>query len=253
MSFIAPQWPAPKTIHCLVSTRSDGVSGAPFHSLNLGDHVGDNAADVLLNRTIFTKKLPNQPIWLKQTHSIVVSTPKSRALPGCDEILADASVSNVPNEVLVIMTADCLPVLLTNTKGTIIGAAHSGWRGLSAGILENTVNAMLKLDSETQSSDLIAWMGPAIGPDFFEVGQDVKTCFQESGVSFAENAFKPIPNKPGKFLADICRLARGRLETLGLKMIFGAEHCTVRDQELFFSYRRDGQTGRFASAIWISK
>lgn len=253
MSLLTPQWPAPKSVHSMISTRSGGVSSAPFDSLNLGDHVGDNEKDVLTNRMIFTKALPASPLWLKQTHSTAVSTPKSRDLLGIHEIHADASVSNNANEVLVIMTADCLPVLFSNTKGTVIGAAHAGWRGLCSGILENTINEMLILDSDTQSADLIAWMGPAIGPNAFEVGEDVKTCFQNSGLPIPANAFKPIPNKPGKFLADIYQLARGRLESMGIKMIFGGEYCTVRDVGQFFSYRRDGQTGRFASAIWISK
>lgn len=253
MSFLTPQWPTPKSVHSLVSTRSGGVSSAPFDTLNLGDHVGDTEESVLNNRLIFAKALPANPIWLKQTHSTVVSTPKSRGLLGANKICADAAVSNIANEVLVIMTADCLPVLFVNTKGSVIGAAHAGWRGLCSGILENTVAEMLKLDESTKPADLLVYLGPAIGPDSFEVGEDVKTCFQDSGLAVAVNSFRPIPNRTGKFLANIYQLARGRLEALGIKRIFGGEYCTVRDQEQFFSYRRDGQTGRFASAIWISK
>ena len=253
MSFLTPQWPAPQSVHSLVSTRSGGVSTAPFDSLNLGNHVGDNEEDVLTNRMIFTKALPANPIWLKQTHSTVVSTPNSRDLMGVNEIYADASVTCNPNEVLIIMTADCLPILFTNIHGTVIGAAHAGWRGLCSGILENTVFEMLKLEASIKPADLLVWLGPAIGPDAFEVGEDVKTCFQDSGLAVAANAFRPIPNKAGKFLANIYQLARGRLQALGIDRIFGGEYCTVKDREHFFSYRRDGQTGRFASAIWISK
>jgi YfiH family protein len=253
MSFLTPQWPAPKSVHSLVSTRSGGVSSTPFDTLNLGDHVGDTEESVLKNRLIFAKTFPAKPIWLKQTHSTVVSTPKSRGLQGANKIHADAAVSNIANEVLVIMTADCLPVLFVNTKGTVIGAAHAGWRGLCSGILENTVTEMLKLEQSAKPADLLVYLGPAIGPDSFEVGEDVKKCFQDSGLPVAVNAFRPIPSKAGKFLANIYQLARGRLEALGIDQIFGGEYCTVRDQEQFFSYRRDGQTGRFASAIWISK
>ena len=151
------------------------------------------------------------------------------------------------------MTADCLPVLLTNANGTAIGAAHAGWRGLCAGVLEATVTELLNLSDDQNPENLMAWLGPAIGPTEFEVSEDVLQAFKESGYSVPVNAFKAIANKPGKFLADIYQLARGRLEGCGLKMITGGQYCTVKERELFFSYRRDGQTGRFASAIWISK
>lgn len=253
MSFIYPEWAAPKSIKAMVSTRSGGVSQRPFDSLNLGDHVGDQAVDVLQNRAIFTKTFPAEPIWLKQTHSTIVSTPQSRGSLQRIQINADASVSNIPGEVLVIMTADCLPVLFTNSSGTVIGAAHAGWRGLCAGVLENTVAELLNIADDKNPAELMAWFGPAIGPDAFEVGEDVVTAFTDSDFTIPVNAFKPIPNKAGKFLADIYSLARARLEALGVKMVAGGQYCTVRDREQFFSYRRDGETGRFASAIWISK
>ena len=253
MSFINPQWPAPSSIHVLVSTRAGGVSKHPYDSLNLGDHVGDQIEDVLANRAIFAKALPSKPLWLKQTHSTVVSTPETRkAMPG-DEIDADASVTNIANEVLVIMTADCLPALFTNSKGTVVGAAHAGWRGLCAGVLENTVAEMLRLSKESSASDLLVWLGPSIGPASFEVGEDVVKAFRDSELPFSEHAFQPITDKSGKFLADIYRLASDRLQACGVTSIFGGQYCTVRDSEQFFSYRRDGQTGRFASAIWITK
>jgi YfiH family protein len=151
------------------------------------------------------------------------------------------------------MTADCLPVLFTDSKGTVVGAAHAGWRGLCAGVLENTVAEMLCLTKESSASDLLVWLGPAIGPESFEVGEDVLQAFRDSGLPISENAFKPIVGKSGKFLADIYRLARERLQACGVTSIFGGEYCTVIDGELFFSYRRDGKTGRFASAIWITK
>ena len=253
MSLINPQWPAPASVKAQVSTRIGGVSAAPFDSLNLGDHVGDHIENVLANRAIFTKTLPNKPLWLKQTHSTVVSTPETRQTKHGDGINADASVTNIANEVLVIMTADCLPALFTNSKGTVVGAAHAGWRGLCAGVLENTVAEMLHLSNDSSASDLLVWLGPAIGPQSFEVGEDVVRAFRDSGLAFSENAFKPIAGKSGKFIADIYRLASVRLQACGVSSIFGGEYCTVRDSEQFFSYRRDGETGRFASAIWIAK
>jgi len=253
MSLVEPQWPAPKSVRTAVSTRLGGVSQAPYDSLNLGDHVGDRVEDVLANRAIFTKNMPGEPIWLKQTHHTTVSTPKSRDLNRGLSIEADASVTNALEEVLVIMTADCLPVLITNSKGTAVGAAHAGWRGLCAGILENTIAELLKISDGPTAADFMAWLGPAIGPESFEVGKDVVKSFQDSGFPVPTNAFTEIPHKPGKFLADIYLLARARLESCGVKMIFGGEYCTVRDQRQFFSYRRDGETGRFASAIWIEK
>lgn len=253
MSFITPNWPAPVPVHALLSTRSGGLSKAPFNSLNLGDHVGDQMEDVSSNRAIFTQALPNQPLWLKQTHSTVVSTPQSRKLDHGAVIEADASVSDIPGEVLVIMTADCLPVLFTNQRGTVVGAAHAGWRGLCSGILENTVTQLLGISNDTVVGDLLVWLGPAIGPESFEVGEDVVRAFQDSGQPFPSNAFTPIANKPGKYLADIYQLARGRLQACGINAIYGGQYCTVRDEQQFFSYRRDGVTGRFASAIWIAK
>ena len=253
MSLINPQWQVPASVKAQVSTRTGGVSASPFESFNLGDHVGDHIENVLANRAIFTKTLPNKPLWLKQTHSTVVSTPETRRTKSGDVIDADASVTNIANEVLVIMTADCLPALFTNSKGTVVGAAHAGWRGLCDGVLENTVAEMLRLSKESSASDLLVWLGPAIGPESFEVGEDVVRTFRDSGLPFSENAFQPIAGKSGKFLADIYRLASDRLQVCGVISIFGGKYCTVRDGEQFFSYRCDGETGRFASAIWIAK
>ena len=253
MNFIAPQWPAPTSVKALVSTREGGVSQKPFDSLNLGDHVGDELNHILINRAIFSKELPTEPIWLMQVHGTVVSTPQSRLLNQDLPIQADASVTNIPGEVLTIMTADCLPVLFAKSDGTVVGAAHAGWRGLCAGILENTITELLNLADDKNPANIMAWLGPAIGPDVFEVGEDVVNAFKDSGSPIPANGFKAIAHKPGKFLADIYRLAKGRLEASGVRIISGGEHCTVRDQKQFFSYRRDGETGRFASAIWIAK
>ncbi len=252
MNVIRPIWPAPANIHSLVTTRQGGSSSPPYDTLNLGDHVGDQSSKVMANRQILRKYLPVEPIWLKQTHSIQVSTPKSRYQLSSRLIEADAAVTNVPDEVLVILTADCLPVLITSADGKVIGATHAGWRGLCDGILENTIREMLKLAQQSSVIDLIVWMGPAIGPESFEVGEDVVGRFQECGLHDIKKCFLPITNKPGKYLADIYQLARDRLEAVGVNAIFGGDLCTVLDRERFFSYRRDGVTGRFASLVWIS-
>ena len=253
MSFITPQWSAPSSVKALVSTREGGVSQKPFDSLNLGDHVGDDLKSVFTNRAIFTKELPTEPIWLKQVHGTLVSTSQRRYLNQDSLIQADASVTNIPGEVLAIMTADCLPVLFANAEGTVVGAAHAGWRGLCAGVLENTISELLNLSNDKNPANIMVWLGPAIGPNAFEVGEDVVKAFKDSGSPIPINAFKAIDHKPGKFLADIYLLAKGRLETSGIRMISGGEYCTVTDQKQFFSFRRDGETGRFASAIWIAK
>jgi YfiH family protein len=253
MMAIKPHWPAPATIHSLVTTRQGGVSSSPYDSLNLGDHVGDQPSQVIANRQILRNQLPTEPIWLKQTHGIEVSTPDSRSHHASNPVVADAAVTNIPDEVLVIMSADCLPVLFSNADGTVIGAAHAGWRGLCDGILENTASEILMLANQSSAKDLIAWMGPAIGPESFEVGEDVVGCFQETGLHDLQKCFLPIAKKPGKYLADIYQLARDRLKKVGVNAIFGGDLCTVTDGERFFSYRRDGATGRFASLIWISQ
>ena len=252
MNGIRPTWSAPSSIHTLVTTRQGGISSPPYDDLNLGDHVGDEHSRVIANRQVLRKYLPAEPIWLKQTHSIEVSTPESRSQSSNKPFEADAAVTNISDEVLAILTADCLPVLFSNTDGTVIGAAHAGWRGLCDGILENTVGEMLKLSHQSNAENFSAWMGPAIGPESFEVGEDVVGRFQESGLHDIHHCFLPIPNKPGKYLADLYQLARDRLKAVGVNSIFGGGFCTVQDHEQFFSYRRDGVTGRFASLIWIS-
>jgi len=253
MSFIKPIWSAPDWVHSFVTTRQGGISNPPYESLNLGLHVGDQLPRVIANRQILKKHLPTDPIWINQTHSVEVSTPNSRSQFLKGPFDADAAVTNIPNEVLGIMTADCLPVLFSTADGAVVGAAHAGWRGLCDGILENTISEILKLAPQVSASDLIAWFGPAIGPKSFEVGEDVRERFQETGLHNDAICFVPIENKPGKYLANIYQLAQDRLQAQGLQSIYGGDLCTVLNPEHFFSYRRDGITGRFASLIWISK
>lgn len=246
-SFIRPKWCAPSSIQSLVTTRAGGVSLAPYDFLNLGHHVGDLPSNVLANRSLLRIHLPSEPLWLTQVHGTTVSMPSARI----DQ--ADAIVSNIPGEVLVIVTADCLPVLLSNRAGTVIGAAHAGWRGLCAGVLENTVKAMQSLEIDGgASSEIVAWLGPAIGPMAFEVGQDVVQAFNAFGIPYTDNAFVPIPHKPEKYLASIYSLARSRLQSVGIQQIDGGDFCTMTQANQFFSYRRDGVTGRFASLVWIN-
>lgn len=249
---IEPIWAAPPRIKAFSTTRKGGVSKPPFNSLNLGLNAGDDSIDVLQNRSILRSILPAEPIWLKQIHGVTVSTPNTRnALIG-QSIEADAAVSNVPNEVLSILTADCMPVLFADKSGEVIGAAHAGWRGLSGGVLENTAQEMLALAPGLRPKDIVVWMGPAIGPSAFEVGDDVLQAFSAQNQSLLSQAFKPIAGKPGKYFADLYSLAREQLRSIGIEQIDGGHFCTVGDSAKFFSYRRDKETGRFASLIWIS-
>lgn len=250
---IQPGWAAPQQIQSFCTTRQGGVSKSPFDTLNLGLNAGDDPVAVLQNRSIVRSGLPAEPVWLKQIHGVNVSTPTSRGASVNGSIEADASVTNRPNEVLAILTADCMPVLFASSCGKVVGAAHAGWRGLSGGILENTVQAMLDLSPGLMPKDILVWMGPAIGATAFEVGGDVLKAFSTQTQTTLSEAFKPIANSPEKYFADLFLLARERLRLLGIEHIDGGDFCTFNSPELFFSYRRDKETGRFASLIWISE
>lgn len=242
MIWLKPTWPAPHQVQAVCTTRTGGISQAPFDTLNLGDHVGDQPAAVAHNRRLVaeTLNLASTPLWLQQVHGVTVARHNVDNL-GCS---ADASVSFEKTEVCVVMTADCLPVLFCDRAGTRVAAAHAGWRGLCDGVLEATVRAL-----DCDPADLLAWMGPAIGPQAFEVGSEVRAAFMAHHQQAAE-AFKPKPD--GKWLADIYQLGRQRLAALGLVAVYGGEFCTYTQQDRFFSFRRDGQTGRMASLIWLS-
>jgi len=251
MNAFKPDWSLPSNIGALVTTCEGGVSIAPYTSLNLGDHVGDAVESVQANRSILRQSLPANPIWLKQVHGTAVSTPLSRQTFTGDVIEADAAVTNIAGEVLSIMTADCLPVLFVSKDGKVIGAAHAGWRGACNGVLENTVSQMLALEPNLLASNLLVWLGPAIGPQSFEVGAEVLEAFIQSGQEILPGTFTPIADKPSKYLANLYLLAKSRLKALGIHHIDGGNFCTYQDSR-FFSYRRDGVTGRFASLIWIN-
>lgn len=233
---ITPDWPAPAHVRALMTTRAGGVSVAPFASLNLGDHVGDDPAAVAHNRALVRSWLPAEPKWLTQVHGTVVAE-----TGGC---AADASISRVPGEVSVIMTADCLPALFCDRAGTVVAAAHAGWRGLCDGVLEATVASM-----GVAPDQILVWLGAAIGPQQFEVGDEVRAAFVERNAQ-ATTAFVPGA-QPGKWLADIYQLARLRLAAVGVTAVYGGDLCTVSDAARFFSYRRDKQTGRMATLIWL--
>ena len=241
LPLIHPQWPAPNNVKALVSTRLGGASKGPFESLNLGTHVGDDLQTVNLNRQNLEQHLPQAPMWLNQVHGIDVirGSDYSRVCDG------DASMSQSVNQVCAVMTADCLPVLFCDEHGTQVAAAHAGWRGLVDGVLEATVATF------EQPSQVIAWLGPAIGPDAFEVGDDVRDVFCAQHDQAAAH-FKPSVN-PNKWLADLYGLARMRLSLVGVSQVYGGDFCTYHDAKRFFSYRRDGQTGRMAACIWLTE
>jgi polyphenol oxidase len=221
------------------TTRKGGISGAPYGSLNFGDHVGDAPLAVAHNRMLLSTLLPSEPVWLEQVHGTVVA---NADMAGCLP-QADACVARHRDAVCVVMTADCLPVLLCDQQGSVVGAVHAGWKGLAAGVIEATVQAM-----GVSPQDLMAWLGPAISQNVFEVGDEVRAIFIATQPQ-ASSAF--ISGRSGKWFADIYTLARLRLNALGIAKIFGGDYCTYSDSERFFSYRRDGVTGRMGTFIWL--
>jgi hypothetical protein len=254
---IIPDWPdAPANIGALATTRTGGTSAAPYDDgqggggLNLGLHCGDDALRVQENRARLAAMLPGRPAWISQVHGIAVADAAS-VQPGQAVLVADASIATAPGVVCAVMTADCLPVLFADLDGKVVGAAHAGWRGLAAGVLAETVKAM----RVAGAGEITAWMGPAIGPEQFEVGADVLDTFV-AGASpdeqaAVEAAFRPYPGSPGKYFADIFALARLLLAREGITRAAGGSYCTATNAARFYSYRRDHVTGRQASLIWI--
>ncbi|MSQ60161.1 MAG: peptidoglycan editing factor PgeF [Betaproteobacteria bacterium] len=238
--WIWPRWPAPKNVRALITTRQGGVSLGPYASMNLGTAVNDEPATVDANRALLRSHLPSDPCWLRQVHGTRVVD----AAQWHGGIEADGCVTRGTNVVCAVMSADCIPVLLCDIDGRAVAAAHAGWRGLSAGILESAVRAM-----GVSPASLHAYLGPAIGPRAFEVGNDVHETFTARDPR-AASAFQGIGR--GKWLCDLFQLARQRLTDLGVRSIHGGEHCTYSNPELFYSHRRDKVTGRMAALIWIS-
>lgn len=243
---LRPDWSVAPAIRALSTLRRGldvGVSAPPFDTFNLGAHCGDEAKAVAHNRAAlqWIGELPALPRWLRQVHGTRVWRFDGSADPA--EIEADAAVTSVPGVVLTILTADCLPVLLASDAGDEVGAAHAGWRGLAAGVIEGCVEAM-----RTPASRLQAWLGPAAGPSAYEVGDEVRSALVEADPG-CDAAF--APTRPGHYLCDLPTLARRRLQRAGVERVFGGEHCTLSDAQRFFSHRRDGRSGRMASLIWI--
>jgi YfiH family protein len=240
--WITPDWPAPVGVRALVTTRAGGRSTGPHASCNLGDHVGDDPAAVAANRDLVTAAVGGAgPIlWLRQVHGTVIANSASWR-PGIE---ADAVVCDRPGPVCAIQTADCLPVLFCDPEGTVVAAAHAGWRGLAAGILEATIEAL-----DVVPGKVLAWLGPAIGPTAYEVDATVRDAFVTTDPASAV-AF--TPTRPGHWLADLYALARQRLRRQGVVDIYGGGLCTASAADRFYSYRRDGVTGRMASLVWLT-
>jgi len=244
---IVPDWAAPVNVHACTSTRRGGFSSGPFASLNLAAHVGDDAAAVAVNRRRLRMALdlPTEPLWLNQVHGCEAVSADCDVDPDVDEARsADAAVSRQPGHVCAVLTADCLPLLLCDRAGTVCAAVHAGWRGLHRGIIEATLARLA-----VPVTELLAWLGPAIGPERFEVGPEVRAAFlaQDGGATSAFHA-----GAGDRWLADIYALARRRLSAAGVTAVSGGELCTVSDPGRFFSYRRDGRTGRMATLIWLA-
>lgn len=241
--WITPDWPAPPQVKAAATLRSGGVSEGTFASLNLGSHVGDEATAVAENRRLLKAALhlPAEPTWLNQVHGInVVAADRQDASPPT----ADASVAKQTGRVCVVMTADCLPVLFCDRQGTRVAAAHAGWRGLVGGVLGATIQAL-----GLPPSQLMAWLGPAIEPEAFEVGPEVREQFVALQ---ADNAAAFQSNARGRWQADLYQLARNELARLGVVDVHGGSFQCYADSKRFFSYRRDTRTGRMATLVWLT-
>lgn len=246
-AWLVPDWPVPRAVRALSTWRSGGSSSGVYASLNLGSQVGDDDAAVAENRRLLALAagLPAEPCWLRQVHGsevVDLDAPPSAA-PLAPQPGQDAAITRKPGRVCAILTADCMPVLFASADGGLIGAAHAGWRGLAAGVLKATV-AALKGDP----GSLMAWIGPCIGPDAYEVGAEVRDAML-AAMPNAAGAFRD--GAGSRFMADLPLIARLQLQALGLERIYGGTECTYRDPGRYFSYRRDGQTGRHATLIWL--
>ena len=257
--WMIPDWPAPASVRAVCTTRAGGVSAAPYDSLNLGDHVGDDPGHVAANRAVLRAALGVQPVFLSQVHSTDAVYLNARTPDGT---VGDACLTDQPGVACTVMVADCLPVLFTTRQGTAVAAAHAGWRGLAGagdvGILEETYKRFSTLAHTNHAlvaTEIIAWLGPCIGPDAFEVGDEVRAAFLLNGAPDAAQmaaCFRPLPS--GKWLADLAGLARLRLRRIGITQLYGndsgAAWCTASNPSRFFSHRRDRVSGRFCASIW---
>lgn len=247
LTFIQPDWPVPDHIKAYVTTRVGGKSQVPFESLNLATHVDDDKQIVFKNRELLQQalQLPSQPFWLTQEHTHNVLFWEGQAYESPP--VADASWTTGSDLVSCVLTADCLPLLVTNKEGRFVAAIHAGWKGLSEGVVSNTIQAL-----PGQREDMLVWIGPAISQSYFEVGEEVFDVFVNESAE-AEKFFKPHSQKSQKWYANLPGLAEFKLNQLGVEQVFQSGLCSYRDQEWFYSYRRDQKTGRMASLIWIEK
>ena len=244
MDWIVPDWPVTDRVRVLSTLRAGGVSTGPYASLNLAAHVGDRPAAVASNRLLLREAahLPSEPLWLEQVHGIDVVRHEGLPAPGP----ADASVAFVPGRVCAVMTADCLPVVFADDAGSRVGVSHAGWRGLAGGVLQATIAAL-----GVSARDLHAWLGPAIGPGAFEVGPEVREAYlADLAVPDTDSCF--VPNERGRYMADLYQLARLVLQQAGVASVSGGGWCTHDDAGRFFSFRRDGVTGRMATLAWLA-
>ena len=240
---LRPDWPAPPHVFACSTYRHQGKSQEPFHSWNLATHVGDDPEAVADNRKLLTERLalPAEPVWLDQVHGNHIIKLTS---PSVDDIpRADGSYSRVTGSVCAVLTADCLPVLITDREGTQVAAVHAGWRGLAAGVIQQAIGLF-----DCPREEILVWLGPAIGPQAFEVGEEVRSVFVEQ-LTACETSF--IAQGDKKFLANIYQIARQLLESIKVTAVFGGDRCTYSESDAFFSYRRQQQTGRMASLIWM--
>jgi hypothetical protein len=239
--WLVPDWDVAPRVRAFATTRAGGASVGEYGSMNLGSSSGDDPGHVARNRLIVREHLPSMPRWMKQVHGTAVAD--LDRMGDSDVPLADAAVASTPGRVGVVLTADCMPLLLADAAGTRVGVAHAGWRGMAAGVIENTVRAM-----DIAPQKLRAWMGPTIGPDAFEVGPEVREAFVQADAQ-SDGAFRP--HKPGKYMADLYALARRRLARAGVERVHGGGFCTYSDAQRFFSYRRVQASGRMGTFIWI--
>jgi polyphenol oxidase len=244
LDWIVPSWPVRNHVHSLATTRTGGVSVGRYATLNLGTATGDDPAAIAENGRRVEAYIPSAPVWLRQVHGPDVVTLDAAAIDSArtSAPTADAAVTRERNVVLGVLIADCLPVLFAGRTANVIAVAHAGWRGLAGGVLENTVATM-----DVDPADIIVWLGPAIGMNAFEVGEDVVDAFAGTDVGevFA-------PKGRGKWNADLYAIARARLERTGVRSVHGGGYCTFKDSARFFSYRRERETGRMAALIWIA-
>ena len=240
---IVPDWPAPARVRAFVTTRAGGVSTGGCASLNLGMRCGDDAAAVAENRSRLGARLPASPVWLRQVHGIRVADADAARAAG-EEPEADAAVARRANTVCAVLVADCMPVLFADEAASVVAAAHAGWRGLAAGVLESTLDAM-----RVRPDSVLAWFGPAIGPRVYEVGNEVRAAFLAHDRA-AEAAF--APTRPGHWLLDLYLVARQRLAARGVTRVSGGGFCTYSDAARFFSHRRDPRSGRMAAVAWLA-